>query len=117
MSYTYNNLGRVVSQSGANYQTSITRNSIGQEISRTNQTASGGATVSALDYTYYLDGNIHTVQDSRTGETTQNYTYAYDGANRLISVSGSRNETYQYDTRGNRTAKTLTENNVTTQTA
>ena len=72
-------------------------------------------TTSRFDYTYYLDGNIQSVNDTRAN-ATRSSTYTYDPARRLIRETDtstipqapSMSMTYSFDARGNRTALTAT---------
>ncbi|HEX5731195.1 MAG TPA: RHS repeat-associated core domain-containing protein [Blastocatellia bacterium] len=65
----------------------------------------GNALILGLDYTYGTNnnnGNLRT-QAIRTGATTFNQTYGYDGLNRLTSASEAGwSQTYDYDRYGNR---------------
>ncbi len=66
-------------------------------------------------YTYYLNGNVHEKYTSVNGKE-QGAAYTYDGIGRLAQEeaynTGENTQfsaSYAYDTRGNRTAKTLTD--------
>ncbi len=69
---------------------------------------------SSFVYTYYPDGNVKTVTDTR-GNTTYNTIYGYDAANRLtianITQDGNRVRTwgYSYNNRGDRVSQTVTD--------
>lgn len=55
-----------------------------------------------LTYTYQPNGNVSQMVDSTRSETLN---YSYDELDRLLSVSGSYNQSYSYDTIGNLTSK------------
>jgi len=54
-----------------------------------------------LDYTYYPNGNVHTLTDG--GQTT---TFGYDELDRLTSATGGYSASYSYDPIGNLLSKT-----------
>ncbi|MBQ3109805.1 MAG: RHS repeat-associated core domain-containing protein [Clostridia bacterium] len=77
---------------------------------------------SSFVYSYYPDGNVKTVSDTR-GSTTYDTIYGYDAANRLTIANttnnGARVRTwgYNYNNRGDRTSQTVTDaENVSTAT-
>ena len=70
----------------------------------------GSLVISRFNYTRFLDGNIHTVNESYHGTNlNRTITYTYDMARRLtreqmvITGSTTRVRTFEYDARGNRT--------------
>ena len=70
--------------------------------------------VSSFEYSYYPDGNVNTVTDTRF-DKTYNTIYDYDRANRLIlahtTQDGNRVRTwsYGYNNRGDRVSQTFTD--------
>ncbi|MBQ8541313.1 MAG: hypothetical protein IJ435_07555 [Clostridia bacterium] len=77
---------------------------------------------SSFVYSYYPDGNVKTVSDTR-GSTTYDTIYGYDAANRLTIANttnnGARVRTwgYNYNNRGDRISQTVTDaENVSTAT-
>ena len=71
---------------------------------------SAATTLSQTNYTYYMDGNVHTETDLPANTTA---TYTYDLAGRLkTEVSSAGSYSYTYDAAGNRAS--MTENGATT---
>lgn len=67
-------------------------------LGRLNSGIHSGNAFNESGLTYDLNGNILTLQ--RTGNSADDFTYAYDG-NRLVSLSGSTTGSYEYDANGN----------------
>ncbi|MBQ2967952.1 MAG: RHS repeat-associated core domain-containing protein [Clostridia bacterium] len=102
-SYTYDVNNRLTkSVLGNGVTTDYTYNNAGWT---TNVTASNDTDVlSNISYTYFTDGNVATKTED--GVTTA---YTYDGVNRLKTETvGDIDMTYSYDSRGNRTALSVT---------
>ncbi|MCB0332018.1 MAG: RHS repeat protein, partial [Bdellovibrionales bacterium] len=66
-------------------------------------------TVHTLTYTYYPDSSLHTVTWDNSGTQVAVWTYTYDGAGRVESVSSSlgHSATYTYDSEGKIDTRTL----------
>jgi RHS repeat-associated protein len=63
-----------------------------------------------LTYTYFPNGNVDSIDDTRSGYDSS---YSYDALDRLTGVSGYGYSSYEYDDLGNRTSKSLSAGSVT----
>ena len=133
ISYSYSNIGELVSKTAGEEQNTYTYNLAGQVTSVTDATGT-------REYTYDPQGRlVQVAETSASNTTTTSYTYdlrgnrltkaagtdttsyTYDLNNRLLSeAEGDTTTLYEYDDRGNLVSKrkeTLTDETVTTDSA
>jgi RHS repeat-associated protein len=97
--------GRMIGGSGTNVTTSLSYDPANRLTTLSHQ-VSGGAKLGTYVYQYDQANRVTTEVNtfgSTTIYSTYTYDYAYDKANELTAVSGSRIESYSYDSGGNRT--------------
>jgi len=102
-SFGYDPVGRPLRQLRPNkVDTERVYDAVGRLIAQSTTTAKGNA-ISRYRLTLDGVGNRTQVADERQGLPAELFTYAYDGANRLVrAASKSGERTYTYDTKGNR---------------
>ena len=105
--YEYNADGTLSSASYGSRTTDYTYN-LASLLTEVN-TANGNTQISNYSYTYYLDGNQRTKEESVAGTSTGTTTYTYDGLSRLKKEQApNRTMSYNYDYYGNRTYLNVT---------
>jgi RHS repeat-associated protein len=88
---------RTIGGSGTSVNTSYSYDSADRQTTITDY-VSGGSALATYVYTY---DNANRVTSEKDAEGTASFTY--DNANELTGVTGSRTESYTYDSNGNRT--------------
>lgn len=101
--YAYTPAGRVQSISKANNIVENLTFTDGSLTSLTHKTVGSANPLRSYQYGYDNNRNITSISESAAGIQTKNNQFAYDSMNR-ISTSTLNNESYSYDSRGNRKA-------------
>ena len=107
-SYAYNKLGQIKTMADGATSTSYVYDDLGRVVK---ETGSDGIT---KEYTYDAENNRKTLVIKNNGTTVKNATYTYDKFNRLSQVSedGQVQATYTYDANGNRASLTYPSGNT-----